>query len=80
MKKFWNDKKKSEDNACGCCAEARDSVRLTDAEIAEDVIASMSSLCGDYAECIDEGCDCEDALCSCERIRKSLCDYADRQK
>lgn len=65
----------SGDNVCGCSHEARDSVRLTDAEIAEDVIASLNSLCGDYADCIASGCDCEDALCSCERVRKSLCDY-----
>lgn len=71
---------KTEYNACGCSSKARKSVRLTDAEIAEDVIASMGALCGAYADCIDDGCNCEDALCSCERVRKSLCEYAERQK
>ena len=66
----------SQDNACGCTDSARDRVRLTDAEIAEDVLISLNALCGAYADGIACGGNWEDALASCERVRKSICEYA----
>ena len=66
----------SSDNACGCNTVARDRVRLTDAEIAEDVLISLNALCGAYADRIACGGNLEEALASCERVRKSICAYA----
>ena len=66
----------SQDNACGCTDTARDRVRLTDAEIAEDVLLSLGMLCGAYADGIACGGNWEDALTACEHVRKSLCEYA----
>ncbi len=66
----------SSDNACGCNDSARERVRMCDAEIAEDVLASLNCLCGAYAECLLSGCDCDDKLADCEEIRHKLCNYA----
>ena len=66
----------SQDNACGCTDTARNRVRLTDAEIAEDILLSLNVLCGAYADRIACGETWEEALAAVERVRKSLCEYA----
>lgn len=66
----------TEDNACGCTSEARDRVRLTDAEIAKDIIGDLDWLCRTYDCLVKDGCKCQDALDSCERVRTAICKYA----
>ena len=68
------------DCACGCTPEARDSVRLTDAEIANDVIYELDEICKEYACLCKEGCDCTEKLQSCEECKDALCDYMKNRK
>ncbi|MCI8458972.1 MAG: hypothetical protein HFE46_04840 [Clostridia bacterium] len=70
--------KTSCDCACGCKDQARDSVRLTDAEIAEDVLCDLEQLCHAYDCLCREGCDCEQKLCSCEKTKARLCEYTQK--
>lgn len=67
--------KTGSDCECGCTKEARDSVRLTDAEIAEDVLADLQDIADGYAYLCKEGCDCEDKFSSCQKSCQCLCDY-----
>ncbi len=68
-------RKTGSDCECGCLDNARESVRLTDAEIAEDIIRDLDSVMRDYSCLCDDGCDCEEKLCSCEKTKQCLCDY-----
>ena len=65
----------SGDCKCGCSDKARESVRLTDAEIAHDIVSELTDLCSSYSCLCDEGCDCRDKLRDCEEDRKRLYEY-----
>lgn len=68
------------DCACGCTQSARDSVKLTDAEIAEDVLNELNDICGEYSALLASGCNCEEKLRSCEKTRNALCEYVKNKK
>ncbi len=68
----------SSDCNCGCTETARDSVRLTDAEIAEDIVNGLEELCGEYECLCREGCDCEEKLCSCRQAKECLCEFINK--
>lgn len=72
---FKKKDKVSHDCACGCSHDARDSVRLTDAEIAEDVLNDLRDLQKDYECLCGEGCDCGEKLCSCRKSQECLCSF-----
>lgn len=63
------------DCECGCTEKARDSVRLTDLEIAEDIIGELSELEKEYECLCNEGCDCEKKLESCCESKKRLGEF-----
>lgn len=79
---FKKDKgsKTGSDRACGCSHEARESVRLTDAEIAQDIIGELEELCNDYKCLCHDGCDCAEKLRSCEHSKNCLCDFVQKCK
>ena len=67
--------KTGSDCECGCTREARESVRLTDAEIAEDILGELNELEKEYSCLCGEGCDCSEKLQEQRvplRIRKKL--------
>ena len=68
------------DCACGCKDEARDCVRLTDAEIAEDVICELDGIIREYSCLCEKGCDCAEKLKSCRETRECLCNYLKESK
>ena len=65
----------SGDCKCGCTDKARESVRLTDAEIAHDVVSELTDLCNCYSCLCSEGCDCSDKLHECELDRERIREY-----
>ena len=67
--------KTGSDCACGCSHEARESVRLTDLEIAEDILGELETLEKNYECLCKEGCDCGDKLRSCCESKQCLCDF-----
>lgn len=60
---------------CGCTEDARESVKLTDAEIAKDILWEVNEICGEYASLLAEGYDCTEKLRSCEKLRSELTEY-----
>lgn len=66
------------DCKCGCTDSARDSVRLTDVEMAHDIIGELTYICDNYACLCKEGCDCEDKLQSCMQSREKLCEFVEK--
>lgn len=80
---FFKKKDKSKtgsDCACGCKNEARESVRLTDAEIAEDVLCELEQICRAYDCLCNDGCDCEQKLCSCRKTQADLQSFLKESK
>lgn len=90
FKKWWHkitggndcecDECVTSDCNCGCGEHARDSVRLTDAEIAEDVLGDINLLCDAYTCMCDEGENCTDKLCSCVKCRDTLTEYVQKNE
>ena len=67
--------KTGSDCECGCTREARESVRLTDAEIAEDILGELNELEKEYSCLCGEGCDCSEKLESCRKSKECLCEF-----
>lgn len=63
------------DCECGCCKEARDSVRLTDFEIAEDILGELKDLEHSYKCLCSDGCECAEKLKSVEEDKQCFCDF-----
>ena len=70
----------SGDCKCGCTTSARESVRLTDAEIAHDIVSELTDLVSAYSCLCDEGCDCVSKLRECEQDRECLREYLENNK
>ncbi len=68
----------SRDCACGCTKEARNSVRLTDAEIAADILSDLDCLVSEYKCLCESGCDCGEKLRSCENSRNCICEFVEK--
>ena len=69
----------SSDCACGCTKEARNSVRLTDTEIAADILSDLESLTHEYKCLCESGCDCGEKLRSCETSRNCICEFVNNR-
>lgn len=68
------------DCECGCSQEARDSVKLTDAEIAEDILCELTEICNEYKCLCKDGCECSEKLESCKKSREKLCEFIQNNK
>lgn len=71
--------KPTADCNCGCSDEARDSVRLTDAEIAQDIMGDITQLCDWYADLAESGCDCAEKLNSCVESKNELTEFVTKK-
>lgn len=63
--------KKGCDCACGCSHDARESVRLTDAEIAQDILFDLDQIVHAYDACVQTD-ECIRNLHSCKHSESEL--------